>query len=36
MHPMSPVPLSGVKELYANDNDGIEEDESDITESLGK
>jgi hypothetical protein len=37
MHPMSPIPLSGVKELYANnDNDGIEEDESDIMESLGK
>jgi hypothetical protein len=37
MHPMSSVPLSGVKVLCAtNDNDGIEQDESDIMESLGK
>jgi len=37
MHSMSPVPLSGVKELYANnDNDEIEEDEPDMMELLGK
>jgi hypothetical protein len=36
MRPMSLVPLSGVKVLYANnDNDGIEQDESDIMVSLG-
>jgi len=37
MHIISPVPLSGVKELYANnDNDEIEQDEPDMMELLGK
>ena len=37
MHLISPVPLSGVKELYANnDNDQIEQDEPDMMELLGK
>jgi len=37
MHSMSPVPLSRVKELYANnDKDEIEEDEPDMMELLGK
>jgi len=37
MHLISPVPLAGVKELYANnDNDEIEEDELDMMELLGK
>jgi len=37
MHLISPVPLSGVKELYANNNnDEIEEDEPDMMELLGK
>ena len=37
IHQMSPIPISGVKKLYANnENDGIEEDEPGMMEVLGK